>query len=151
MKGEEEGQAVALTFVLDLRPSETRGRTAACRAPPARLGRTTTDKWCITLHPSETEVASKTGEFDCSLMVDNPDFPFMAALLNMLRLRGKSQSAQLNTRIFSITYRQWSAQYAEAARLLTLESSKSSGASLPKVQCPLHHGKARHKRKGKGG
>jgi len=144
MRCEEAAQAVALTFVLYLRPSETLGLTAACLAPPAHLGRTTTDKWCITLHPSEAAVASKTGEFDCSLMVDNPDFPFMPALLSMLKLRGQNRSAQLTTRIFSITYRQWSAQYAEAARLLTLENFGSSGYHLLPVLYQLRHGGASH-------
>ena len=92
MQCEAAAQAVPLTFVLYLRPSETLGLTAACLAPPARLGRTTTDKWCITLHPSEAAVASKTGEFDCSLMVDNPDFQFMPALLDMRKRRGQSQT-----------------------------------------------------------
>ena len=36
------------------------------------------------LHPEEAGIPSKTGEFDCSLRVDNPDFNFMAPLLDLL-------------------------------------------------------------------
>ena len=64
----EAAQAVALTFVLYLRPSETLGLTATCLAPPSPLGGLATDKWCVTLPPAETGVASKTGEFDRSLL-----------------------------------------------------------------------------------
>ena len=44
MEHQESAQAVALTFVLYLRPSETMGLTAACLAPPTQLGRMATDK-----------------------------------------------------------------------------------------------------------
>ena len=82
---------MAVTFVLYLRPSETLGLTAPCLAPPSQLGRTATSKWCVTLHPSEAKAMSKTGEFDCSMLVDNPDFPFMHDLSRceaLARVRG---------------------------------------------------------------
>jgi hypothetical protein len=151
----EAAQAVALNFVLYLRPSETLGLTSACLAPPTLIGGTASNMWCVTLHPTEADVASKTGEFDCSMVVDNPDFPFMPLLLNMLKLRGQGQSvsrkthgtaqpADLTSRIFSITYRQWSAQYAEAARQLMLENCGSSGAHPLPVLYQLRHGGASH-------
>jgi len=150
----EAAQAVALAFVLYLRPSETLGLTSACLAPPTLLGGTASNMWCVTLHPSEAELASKTGEFDCSMVVDNPDFPFMPPLLNMLKQRGQKQAvsrrahgtaqpADVTSRIFSISYRQWSAQYAEAAQQLMLESFGSSAHPLP-VLYQLRHGGASH-------
>ena len=57
MQCHEAAQAVALNFVLYIRPSETLGLTSACLAPPSRVGATTSDKWCVTLHPAEADVA----------------------------------------------------------------------------------------------
>ena len=99
-------------------------------------------------------MASMTGEFDCSLMVDNPDFPFMPAIFNMLKVRGQDQIATLaghqtersakTDRIFSITYRQGSAQYAEAARQLTLGNGSCNGNHPLPVLYQLRHGGGSH-------
>ena len=77
-------QAAAVTFVLYLRPSETLGLTHAYLAPPSKLGGAATRHWCVNLHPEELGVPSKTGEFDCSLVVDSAEFTFLANLFTDL-------------------------------------------------------------------
>ena len=84
------------------------------------------------------------GEFDCSMLVDNPDFPFMHDLLGLLKLRGSRLMAGVVPRIFQITYRERNAQYAAAARLLKLENFGSTGYHLLPVLYQLRHGGASH-------
>ena len=110
--------------------------------------------WTVTLHPEEDGIQSKTRESDCSLLVDNPDFPYMPALLELLKLRkieGKKPLASpkpmkqtqadhksVTSRIFHLTHREWSVQYAEAVQQLGL---KMFG---PPVLYQLRHGVASH-------
>ena len=78
-------RATAVAFVLYLRPSELLALTSPCLTPPSQLGRKATRLWTVTLHAQEAGVTSKIGEFDCSMLVDNPDFEFMNTLLAILK------------------------------------------------------------------
>ena len=133
-------QAAALTFVLYLRPSETLGLTLSCLAPPSRLGGSTTRHWCITLHPDELGVASKTGEFDCSLIVDNPEFTFMANMLQQLRHHPAGLKPRPTEKVFPIKMRDWCRQYNAAAKQLHLEEFSPTTPVLYQ----LRHGGASH-------
>ena len=59
-------------------------------------------------------------------------------------IRGSRQLAGVTPRIFNITYRQWNAQYAAAARQLKLENFGSDGTHLLPVLHQLRHGGASH-------
>ena len=71
----------------------------------------------MTLHPQDTGVTSKTGEFDGSLLVDNPDFSFMPPMLAMLKQEALASPSRL---VFPPTHVEWSTQYTKAGSFLNL-------------------------------
>ena len=71
-----EALAFILGFLTYLRPGALVGLSAASLIPPTPLlGRAT---WGIVVSPTEEGKPTKTGEWDQSLLLDNPDFDWTA-------------------------------------------------------------------------
>ena len=77
--------ATMLTFVFMLRPAETMRLQGQDLVAPVPLGARARQKWSLVLHPLERGVTSKTGEFDDTLLLDNPEFAWMGDVLSLLQ------------------------------------------------------------------
>lgn len=120
----QAARAAAVTFVMYLRPSESSGLSRPCLTPPSQIGASTARMWTVKLHPEEAGTQTKTRELECSLLVDNPDFLYIPALLAFLTQKESERVIPLGAhrRIFLLTHCEWSAQYAEAFQLLGLQN-----------------------------
>lgn len=87
-------RASAITFVFYLRPSDTMTLRYWGLLPPKAGFRALANKWSIVLHAMEMGIPSKTGEFDESLLFDNPEFGWMNELLRVIK-RGKDDDAKV--------------------------------------------------------
>ena len=67
-----EALATLLSFSLYLRPRECSGLSRGQLVAPQPLGEAHFDKWAVVLHPLESQLPSKVGVFDESLLIDSP-------------------------------------------------------------------------------
>eukprot|EP00972_Heterocapsa_arctica_P027130 3989490-Heterocapsa_arctica.AAC.1 len=86
--------ATALTFVLYTRRSETLSTCCKDTVPPPTGRALNIHYWSVVLHPVEDETPSKTGEFDKSVVVNNPEFPWVGPMLTRLK-RGRAGTQPL--------------------------------------------------------
>lgn len=77
---------------------------------PARVALASAMKWSVVLHAAETLRPSKTGEFDESLVLDNPEFSWAERVLRDLK-EGREDSAW----VFELAQNEWSRTFSEAA------------------------------------
>ncbi|CAK0902508.1 unnamed protein product [Prorocentrum cordatum] len=124
-----------LSFELYLRPSEPYHIRATDLVRPAR-GRLGHDSWSVTLHAAETEVLSKTAEYDEALKLDLPRQELLGpALEASVTARGAAPEPLL----FAITQREVSCALSAAAKALGIEKF------LPGLHpYMLRHGGASH-------
>ena len=126
-------QAVALTFVLYLRPSDTLSITHANIVPPAAVSLKHRGLWSVTLHAFEDELPSKTGEFDESITIDNVEFRWCELMLASLK-----QRRQDRVKVFNFTHAAWAREFGLACQRAGL------GSLGPVVLYQLRHGGATH-------
>jgi hypothetical protein len=129
----EAALMTAVAFCFYLRPSEAVGLTEQCLVPPVGSGRSRARCWCLVLHPEEDGVASKTGQYDESLLADSTAFPFMPEVLRFLQSRKSGRCL-----LFGLTYAQWRAAFVASFLPLALEEFGSP------VLHQLRHGGASH-------
>ncbi len=133
----QEARATVMTFVHYLRPSEALRVSRGCLIPPVAASglhaAARRPAWSVILHPFEEGTPSKTREFDETLLVDNPEFGFMADVLALMR-GGALYEPALET-----TYSKWTAAFARA--VATLGGLTRFG---PPVLYQLRHGGASH-------
>jgi hypothetical protein len=123
-----------LAFITYVRPSEAlRIRVVDVVPPLACLTGACARRWSLVLNPFERGSASKTGEFDESLIFDNPEFGFFDRIL-AAATHGRSPTALL----FEGTYVEWAAAFTGAGMALGL------GTLGPPVLYQLRHGGASH-------
>ncbi|CAK0883435.1 unnamed protein product [Prorocentrum cordatum] len=147
-----------LSFELYLRPSEPYHIRATDVVRPAR-GRLGHDSWSVTLHAAETEVLSKTAEYDEALKLDLPRQELLGPALeasvtarlgpDWRRPRpaaargaaagGRASGAAPEPLLFAITQREVSSALSAAAKALGIEKF------LPGLHpYMLRHGGASH-------
>ena len=82
--GWQAGAAIMMMFVLYLRPSDVLNLMRQGLAPPTPvvLG---AKNWSVVPHPHEFKHSSKVGEFDVSLIFDNPEFKHLDHVWARLR------------------------------------------------------------------
>jgi len=122
-----------LCFGLYLRPSEALRICNRDVTPPNVHGGAHTRRWAITLHPREGETPSKTGQFDESLVVDNPEYGCLIDILRRYHL-----PAVPTAQLLPGSYPEWTARFREAAL--------ATGQEVlgPPVLYQLRHGGASH-------
>ena len=88
--------------------------------------------WSLLLFPEEGRKASKTGQFNTSIMVDNPDFPYLSVALRNVKNR-----LPKNAHLVNLTYLSFAKLFQSALaalQLLVLEAVpyclRHSGASM---------------------
>jgi len=89
--------------------------------------------WAVILHPHELEISSKTEEFDEALLLDNPEFGFLATWCARRRSLGNLDGLAVD-----LTYQQWASAYQQAALALGYQ------ALGPPVLYQLRHGGVSH-------
>ena len=123
-----------LTFVLYLRPSEALRLRHGDLVAPSRRGAQNLRKWSVVLHPQEGGTASKTGQFNESLLLDNVEFEWMGGVL-----RGLHRPGARDLEVFAnVTYSEWARSFRQAGHDLGLQ------ALGPPVLYQLRHGGASH-------
>ena len=136
-----------LTFVLYPRPSEALRIRHGDLVAPSRRGAKNLCKWSVILHPQEGGTASKTGQFNESLILDNMEFGWMDAVL-----RGFHRPAARDFDLFAdVTYNEWTKSFRQAGFELGLQST-GIGASRP-LPAQARRGVSRdtHQRQGRQG
>jgi len=129
-----EARRTVMMFILYVRPSEALRLQVGDIVPPQpSLRGPSGRKWSVVLNPFERGAASKTGEFDESLVLDNNEFAFFDAIL-----QAATQGRPAGAPLFAGTYADWAARFATAGRLAQLE------ALGPPVLYQLRHGGASH-------
>ncbi len=100
-----ETAATVLSFVFYLRPSEVLRLRGKNFVPPPSLPRRRRGEqsglWSLILHFQEDAEVSKVGCTDESLLADNPLFPWLPELMQLLRHRGLEQ------RTFAFGHAHW--------------------------------------------
>lgn len=127
--------ATVLTFALYLRPSELLRIRRRHVVPPGRKrtrGGSSAGHWSVVLHPSEMQIPSKTGVYDETLVLDNPEFSVLDAWLARL------VSGNLDAPLISFSYRDWATHFQAACELADL------GLTFKAVLYQLRHGGASH-------
>ena len=125
--------ATALAFAAYLRPSELLRLRRCDVVPPLLGGAGHAAKWSLVLHPLELEISSKTGDFNESIVMDNPEFRFLDGELHALWGQGHSVQPA-----FDFSYAEWANEFHKAGLVLGLNDLG------PPVLYQLQHGGASH-------
>ena len=89
--------------------------------------------WSVILHPQEQGSPSKTGEFDETLLLDNPEFVWMGAMLTLMKAK-----VHPSQRLVSLTYQSLAHLFQVAAMAVNLQ------ALGPPTMYQCRHGGASH-------
>lgn len=130
-----EAVATLLTFTLYLRPVELLRLEAFQLLPPAPELGGTGASWAVVVAAAELKVPTKTGDYDATLVIDQPELHFLGA-----HLAGIRQVAIMRGSLWTFTHHEWQATFRAAGEAAgvgalrpTLHGLRHRGASYDRA------------------